>query len=119
MPYDNRSYIGEGIDKATALRESPITKGFITGLKAALIGAPVGAAVQAFRGHDALTGAVLGAVIPGLLAGLASGGAKKLENLSAEADLRYHAQNIKDREPTFFLPPRSLMGKYFSRRYGG
>jgi hypothetical protein len=116
---DNRSYLGAGIDRSVTFREAPATSGFMTGLKAALIGAPVGAAVQALRGHDALAGALLGAIIPGLLAGLAKAGTKKLENLGTEAELRYHAQNIKDREPEFFLPPRQQMGKYFSRRFGG
>lgn len=117
MPADNRSIIGSGMDRAAQFRESPVTSGFLAGFKAALLGAPIGAAVEALRGHDALTGAVLGAVIPGLLAGLAKGGAKKLENLATEADLRYHADKIKQREPEFFMPPRHRLGKYFSRRY--
>lgn len=118
MP-DHRSYIGSGIDETVHFKESPISSGFMAGLKYALMGAPVGAAVEALRGHDALTGAVLGAVIPGVLAAIAKGGTKKLENLDTEAYLRYHAEQIKAREPEFFLPPRQYLGKYFSRRYEG
>jgi hypothetical protein len=115
----SRSFLSTGMDEAAHFEKSPVAEGFVAGLKAALLGAPVGAAVQALRGKDALTGALLGAVIPGLLAGLAKGGTRKLENLSTEADLRYHAQNIKDREPMFFMPPRQQLGRYFSRRYDG
>lgn len=113
----SRSLVGVGLDRAATFEESPVTRGFMAGLKAAIIGAPVGAAVQAFRGHDALGGAVLGALIPGILAGLARAGAKKVQNLDTEAYLRYHADQIKSREPEFFLPPKQYLGKYFTRRY--
>lgn len=117
MPFDNRSLVGTGIDEAVHLEKSPIAEGFVSGLKAALMGAPVGAMIQAARGKDPVAGALLGALIPGLIAGLAKGTTKKLENLNTEAALRYHAENIKNREPMFFMPPRQQLGRYFSRRY--
>jgi hypothetical protein len=91
----------------------------MTGLKAALMGMPIGAGIQAVRGGNVAAGAALGALIPGLLAGLAAASEQKLENLNAEGMIRYHAQNIKDREPMFFMPPRQAMGKYFTRKFGG
>lgn len=119
MSADHRSLIGEGLDQTAYLERSPVTAGFMAGLKAAIIGAPVGAGVQALRGKDAATGALMGAVGAAIIAALAKSGKQKLENLNTEAALRYHADNIKSREPLFFMPPRQYMGKYFSRRYGG
>ena len=112
-----RSLIGETIDVAAQAEKSPLVEGFVAGLKAALLGAPIGAGVQALRDKSPMTGAVIGAVIPGLLAGLARAGEQKIENLGTEAALRYHAENIKEREPYFFMPPRHELGRYFSRRF--
>lgn len=117
MPLDNRSLVGETIDKAVEFERSPMAEGFMAGLKAALIGAPIGAGVNALRGGGAGTGAIVGALIPGLIAGLARASTQKLENLNAEAALRYHTENIKAREPMFFMPPRQTLGRYFSRRF--
>ena len=114
---DNRSLVGTGIDEATYLQKSPAAEGFMAGLKAALMAAPIGAGVQALRGKDPLIGAIIGAAGAGLVAGLARSSSRKLENLDTEAALRYHAQNIKEREPMFFMPPRQQLGRYFSRRY--
>ena len=117
MPIDNRSFVGEVIDKSVQLERSPLAEGFMAGLRAALMGAPIGAGVNALRGGNAGTGALVGALIPGIIAGLARASAQKVENLNTEAAIRYHAQNIKDREPMFFMPPKQYMGKYFSRRF--
>ncbi len=119
MSLDQRSLIGTGIDEAKHFEKSPVTEGFIAGLKAALLGAPVGASIQMMRGKNPVAGAVLGALVPGILAGLAASSEKKLENLSTEAAIRYHAQNIKEREPMFFMPPRQMLGRYFSRSFEG
>lgn len=116
MP-DNRGFVGSGIDRAIALEKSPTAEGFVAGLKAALIGAPMAAGIQALRGKDPVLGAILGAAVPGILAGIARASVQKIENLDSEANLRYHAQKIKEREPAFFLPPRQYMGRYFSERY--
>jgi hypothetical protein len=113
----SRSILGKAIDERAVLDKSPLTTGFMAGLRAALVGAPLGAAIQAVQGKDVLTGAMLGAVIPGLIAGMAKGSTQKVENLANEAELRYYAGNIKSREPMFFMPPRQQLGKYFSRRY--
>lgn len=113
---DKRSLVGSGIDTATNIEKSPLAEGFVAGLKAALIGAPIGAAVQGMRGKDALHGALVAALVPGLLAAIARGSKKKLENLNAEAAIRYHAGNIRDREPLFFMPPKQYLGQYFTRR---
>lgn len=119
MTPDSRSFIGEGLDQAVHFEKSPLTAGFMAALKAALLGAPLGAGIQAMRGHNAAAGALVGAVVPAVIAGISAASTQKVENLNTEAVLRYHAQNIKDREPLFFMPPRQYLGKYFSRRYGG
>ena len=111
-----RSFVGKTVDEAVAIERSPLVEGFIAGLKAALVGAPVGAAATSLAGKGALPGALAGALIPGLVAGLAAAGNQKMENLNTEAVIRYHTENIKQREPMFFMPPRQYMGKYFSRR---
>ena len=116
---DNRGLLSSSLDEARAFEKSPITSGVMAGLKAALMGAPIGAGIQMARGQSATPGAILGALIPGLLAGFSAAGEQKIENLNTEAMMRYHANNIKSREPMFFMPPRQVMGKYFSRRFGG
>ena len=114
---DRRSLIGTGLDESAYIARSPVAEGFIAGLKAALMAAPIGAGVQAMRGKNPLVGALIGAAGAGLAVGLSKGSTKKLENLNTEADLRYHAEKIKEREPMFFMPPRQQLGRYFSRRY--
>lgn len=118
MAFDHRSLIGEGIDTTVRLEKSPAVEGFIRGFKAALLGAPVGAAANAIRGGSAVNGALVGALIPGIIAGLARASSQKLENLETEAELRYHTNNIKAREPMFFMPPPAVLSGYFSRRLG-
>lgn len=117
MAIDYRSILGEGIDKAVKLERSPLAEGFIAGFKAALLGAPLGAGIQAVRGKNPLVGALAGAILPGIVAGVSRAAAQKVENLNTEAAIRYHASNIKAREPLFFMPPQQYMGKYFSDRY--
>lgn len=119
MAIDQRSLVGESIDTAAQFERSPTMEGFITGLKAALMGMPIGAGIQAVRGKNVAVGALLGAAIPGIIAGITSAGKQKVENLGTEAALRYHAQQIKEREPMFFMPPRQYLGRYFSRRFEG
>jgi hypothetical protein len=114
----DRGLVAEGLDEVASLKRSPITAGFIAGLKAALLGAPIGAGIQAARGHSAMGGAVLGGLTTGLVAGITAGAAQKTENLNEEAYLRYYANNIKAREPMFFMPPRSQMARYFTTRSG-
>jgi len=118
-PTDDRSLIGEAIEKTVQVERSPMVEGFVAGLKAALMGVPIGAGIQALRGKDPVTGAIVGGVVPGLLAGLTRASEQKLKNLNTEAIIRYHTQNIKEREPMFFMPPRQFLGRYFSRRFGG
>jgi hypothetical protein len=117
MDEDKRSLVGKVIDTSAGVEKSPLTAGFVAGLKAALWGAPLGAGIQAVRGKDAVTGAAIGALAAGILAAISRSGQQKVQNLGAEASLRYHAGNIKDREPLFFMPPRQYMRQYFTRRY--
>lgn len=114
----DRGLINKGLDEAAAFERSPTAAGFIAGLKAALIGGPIGAGAFALKGGNPAMGALLGALIPGLVTGLSTASTQKLENLNTEAYMRYHAQNIKDREPMFFMPPRRYMAKYFTSRGG-
>jgi hypothetical protein len=114
---DQRSLVGTGIDEAVHLEKSPSVEGFLAGLKAALVGAPVGAAIAAAKGANPTAGALIGGASAGALIGILKGMTKKVENLDTEAALRYHALNIKSREPMFFMPPKQQLGRYFTRRY--
>jgi hypothetical protein len=115
---DFRGPIPTAIDEATFAEKSPFVEGFVTALKAAAIGAPMTAGIQALRGKDPVSGAIAGALLPGLTAGLLSAAKQKASNLRDEAVLRYHANRIKEREPYFFMPPRPYLGQLFTRRLG-
>lgn len=108
--------ITEGYNEIGAVKRSPLAEGFMAALKAALIGAPIGAGVQALRGGNMATGAIAGALLPGFIAGFTRATEQKLNNLDTEAMIRYHTSNIRDREPYFFLPPRQKLGRYFTEK---
>lgn len=103
------------IRETKILESSPFVRGFLAGMKGAILGAPMGGFVQALRGKDPIMGAIVG----GLGAALAAGGAKALtqsvENTEFEENMRYHVENMKDREPFLFMPPAQQMGGLFTR----
>ena len=113
-----KNFITNGIEDAVYLQRSPVAEGVAQGTKAALIGAPVGALVNALRGKDPLIGSIIGALSLGIPAALAGSTSQKLSNLDNEAIIRHHAKNIKKREPAFFMPPPEYFGPSFRETSG-
>lgn len=99
------------VEQDTAIKKSPITEGVIEGAKAALLAAPVGAAIQGIRGKNMYLGSLIAGLGAGTLAGLTSAAIQKYKNVSREADMRYHMRNMLDREPMAFMPPPQTMGE--------
>ena len=92
------------MDEAARLEKSPQVEGIMQGAKAAIMAAPVGAAVQALRSKNPYMGAIIAGLGAGALAGLSAAAIQKYKNLQVEAGMRYHLRNMIDREPTVGLP---------------
>lgn len=110
-----RGYIPELEGSAKYVENSPFIQGFLAGLKGLLLGAPAGAAVQAFRGGSPILGAAVGGIGAGLAMGLSKGTDQKLHNINVEEGMRYHLEQIKNREPLVFLPPPATLAQLFRR----
>lgn len=92
------------------LRKSPAVEGFISGFKAALVGGPVAATYALLSGGKRpLLAGGLGALGAGAVVGGLAAAKQEIDNRVREAELRYHLNNMKDREPYGFLPPQPLL----------
>lgn len=112
---DFRGPVTRGIEEAQVWDSSPFIRGLISGTKGALLAAPIAAAVQALRGRDPLLGGILAALGTGALLGTSRALEQKVKNQEIEGQIRYHAEQLKNREPLFFLPPPNQFGRLFSR----
>ena len=113
MPFPHDPVTGTFVE-AQELERSPKVQAAIAGVKGALLGGPLAAGLQALRGKSATTGLVMGMLGGGALAAIAKGVERKLENLNNEAVLRYHSEQILQREPYFFMPPAQQMRDVFT-----
>jgi hypothetical protein len=91
--------------------KSPTVQGALGALRGAAVGAPVVGFANALRGGSPLLGGIAGALGLGILAGLYSATQQRVENIDREAGLRYYAEQLKGREPFFFMPPPRLLDK--------
>jgi len=114
---EQRGLVPGLMGEAVAFEKSPFIQGFLAGVKGALLGAPAGAAVQLARGKSPLLGAIIGGLGTGLISGVAKTLAQKVENVDVEEAMRYHAMQLKAREPMIFMPPPATFGRIFSRMH--
>lgn len=103
----DKNLITDAIEEDVRWKKSPTVQGVTEGIKAGLMTAPIGASVQALRGKNMVAGAVGTGVATGLLIGGLAAAVQKLKNLREEANIRYHTQNILEREPRVFIPPQA------------
>lgn len=116
MEEPKKGLVPKAIEELAHYERSPFLMGFLRAIQAAAIGGPVGAVAALAKGISPVTGAAIGAVTGGAAGAFAGAASRKLRNLDTEAALRYHAERIKEREPTFFMPPRQQMARYFTGR---
>lgn len=116
MEEPQKGFVPKAIEELAHYERSPFLMGFLRAIQAAAIGGPVGAVAALAKGVSPATGAAIGAITAGAAGAIAGSTARKLRNLDTEAALRYHAERIKEREPTFFMPPRQKMSRYFTNR---
>ena len=105
------------IEEDQKLIKSPFVNSLLAAAKGALVGGTVGAGANAIRGGSAGKGLAAGALLGGLLAGAAKYYEQEVSNINREAELKYHAENLKRREPFFFMPPPAMMGEVFSKMH--
>ena len=98
------------LDAEVELDKSPKIEGFTQGAKAAVVAAPIGAAIQALRGKSPAVGAIASGLAVGMVAGLAAASVQKYKNMQAESQMKYHIQNVMDRNPTMFQQPQFSQG---------
>jgi hypothetical protein len=108
------------VEEAVKAEKSPSVEGFVQGTKAALMAAPVGAAIQALRDKNPKMGALIAGLGVGALAGISAAAVQKYNNTKTEAELRYHMRNMINREPTVALPSPIEMAQVngFVRGFG-
>jgi len=92
------------VDETARLERDPKVEGVMQGVKAAVMAAPVGAAIQALRSKNPYMGALIAGLGAGALAGASAAAIQKYKNLQTEAAMRYHMRNMVEREPTVALP---------------
>ena len=114
---EERGLIPESVGEAVHLNRSPFVQGFMAGLRGLLVGAPAGAITQIVQGKNPLVGAVVGGVGAGLAAGFTKGLTQKMENVDIEENMRYHALQMKAREPLIFMPPPSVFARVFNQAH--
>lgn len=85
--------------ETVALAErSPTVEGVIEGTKAGVFAAPIFAALQAMRNKSPIGGAIVGGIGAGTLIGLAAAAKQKYHNTRSEAYIKYHLDNLRERE---------------------
>lgn len=111
--YDNfladKGPVEYAMEEDVRFKKSPKVEGALQGAKAAVIAAPIGAAVQALRGKSPTMGALVAGLGAGALMGLSAAAVQKYRNLKQESELRYHLRNMVEREPTVALPGPQAM----------
>ena len=113
----SRNPLAYALDEAAEVEKSPKVEGAIQGAKAAVIAAPLGAAIQALRGKNPYVGALIAGLGVGATAGAAAAAVQKYKNMRQEADLRYHLRNMVDREPGVALPDNNFVSGFNNVRY--
>jgi len=103
-----------GINRYEAAERSPLIKGLFAALKGAAVGAPLGSFVYALANRNPIVGATIGALGAGAAIGLGRAIKQDVDNRGQEADIRYYSERLKEREPFFFMPPPSELGRVFS-----
>lgn len=98
MPFFSSNPIATSMEEISEIQKSPQLAGISEGAKGAVVAAPIIAALQAMRGRSPLAGAIVGGLGIGAAVGLAAAAKQKYENLATEAALKYHMQNIAERE---------------------
>ena len=86
----------------TDVEKSPKIEGAYQGTKAAIIAAPLGAAIQALRGKNPYLGAAAAGISAGALTGLVAAASQKYKNMRTEAQMGYHLENM----PEFYNQPQ-------------
>lgn len=97
--FEQKSPITYMVERDVQLKKDPRVEGALQGAKAALLAAPIGAAVQALRDKSPAMGALVSGLGAGLLVGLSAAAIQKYRNIRTEANMRYHLRNMVDREP--------------------
>ena len=83
-------------DTKSEIQKSPKVEGIIQGAKAAVIAAPIAAAIQALRNKNPIIGGVLAGLAAGATVGAGAAAMQNLRNTEIESDMRYHLGNIQD-----------------------
>ena len=96
------------LEELHQVEKSPTQSALIGAIKGAIIGAPAGAVVSHLSGGSASAGGFIGGLLAAAAFGAANAITKDVENKEQESALRVHLENLKDREPFFYMPPKPL-----------
>lgn len=98
----------KGLEDAAVVVKSPVAEGIAGAAKGALLGAGLGAVAGAASGGSATKGALITALLAAAAFGAGRAVAQDIENKERESELRVHLENLKEREPFFYMPPPKL-----------
>lgn len=106
-----RGPITRTLEETQEIVKSPFLEGLSGVARGGVIGAPLGAIVGHLSGGSALKGGFAGGLLAAAAFGAANYLTKDIQNTETEAEMRVHLENLKDREPFFFMPPRPLFAR--------
>ena len=98
----------KGIEETYEVKRSPLAEGLWGALKGGVVGVPAGAVIAHLAGGSGAAGGFIGGLLSAAAFGAGHAMAQDIENKEKESDLRVHLENLKHREPFFYMPPRSL-----------
>ena len=101
----------ESIEGREELRRSPIAEGLLGALKGAMIGMPSGYAIGKLSGGSGQSGAFIGGLLAAAAFGAGHAIGQDIQNKEQESGLRVHLENLKEREPFFYMPPKPLFNR--------
>jgi hypothetical protein len=107
--------VTEGLEDAQIIKKSPLAEGGYNALKGALLGIPSGYAIGRLSGGSGPAGAFIGGLLAAAAFGATGAIGQDLQNKEQEAELRVHLENLKSREPFFYMPPRHLFAREVNR----
>lgn len=103
--------VTKGLEEAAVVIKSPLVEAVYGAAKGGVVGGAVGALIGQLSGGSPGKGALLTGLLAAAAFGAGKAAVQDIENKEHEAGLRVHLENLKKREPFFYMPPPRLFRK--------
>ena len=105
----------DSIETEKRLEKSPLMEGLLQSAQGAALGAAGGALIANFSGGSPKSGAFIGSLLAAAAFGVGKAMAQDIHNKEEESELRVYLNNIKEREPFYYMPPKPLFDRAVKR----